>query len=90
MQILIALLVLLATVECDNLKFEASAICPPDLYTAINNPKPAANAGYYDFLNLIDTINNSTDALPVLRQIARFTESHMVNMLAMAQVYYQR
>lgn len=89
MRMLIAVLMLLATVYCNNLKFEASAICPADLYNAINNPKPAVNSGYYDFLNLIDTINNSTNALPVLRKIATFTESHMVNMLFMAQVYYQ-
>jgi hypothetical protein len=89
MRTLIALIILLATASCNNLKFEASAICPPDLYNAINNPKPAVNSGYYDFINLIDVINNSTSALPVLRQIATFTESHMVNMLAMAQVYYQ-
>ena len=89
MRTLIVIVVLLATASANNLKFEASAICPQDLYTAINYPNPAVNSGYYDFLNLIDTINNSTDALPVLRQIATFTESHMVNMLAMAQIYYQ-
>jgi hypothetical protein len=90
MKILLALLLLLAvTVNCGNLQTEAQAVCPFDLYLMINSPAPQKNSGMYDFLNLIDTINQSSDPLPVLRQIASFTPSHMINMLTLAQVNYQ-